>query len=214
VRVLSVPVKSLDRAKARLAPVLEDHERVDLVLAMLEDVLDACLGQAGWTTWVVTVDARAAAVAAARGVPTLPERGHTLGEAVRQVEREVAGEAEALAVVLADLPWLGASDLRSALRALAPVAAAPSIDGGTNVLVRRPPWAIPARFGRASFDRHHEEADRAGLAFAPVVSDGLAFDLDRPGDLVRLVEADRPSRARTACLGWGLAHRLSLAAWA
>src|SRR5262245_28085584 len=152
VRVLAVPVKSLGRAKGRLAPVLAPPERAELVLAMLADVLDACLGQDGWTLWVVTADPRAEAVAAAHGVPALHERGTTLGEAVRQVEGEVAAGADALAVVLADLPWLHADDLRAVLAVGAPVAAAPSVDGGTNVLVRRPAGAIPARFGRASFD--------------------------------------------------------------
>jgi 2-phospho-L-lactate guanylyltransferase len=214
VRVLAVPVKSLDLAKARLAPVLAPRERAELVLAMLEDVLDACLDQDGWTPWVVTGDPRAVGVAAARGVPTLSERGHTLQDAVRQVEREVAANADALAVVLADLPWLDAGDLRSVLESAAHVAAAPSVDRGTNEMVRRPPEAIPARFGQASFDRHRAEAGRAGLVFAEVRSDGLAFDLDRPRDLVRLVESQAPSRARAVCLEWGLPDRLSLAAGA
>src|SRR6187399_2200696 len=90
VRVLAIPVKELGRAKGRLAPVLAPAERAELVLAMLEDVLDACLGQDGWTPWVITADARAEAVAGARGVPALLERGRSLGEAVRQVERESA----------------------------------------------------------------------------------------------------------------------------
>jgi 2-phospho-L-lactate guanylyltransferase len=207
-------VKSLARAKGRLAPVLAPRERAGLALAMLEDVLEACVEVDGWTTWVVTADPRAAGVSAARGASVLRERGRGLGEAVRQVEREVASGAEALAVVLADLPWLDAPGLAAVLGAPAQVAAAPSDDRGTNVLLRRPPAAIPARFGRASFDRHRAEAERAGLAFAEVRTDGLAFDLDRPRDLLRLVEAGTPSRAKAVCLEWGLPDRLSLAAGA
>jgi 2-phospho-L-lactate guanylyltransferase len=214
VRVLAIPVKALGRAKGRLAPVLAPAERAELVLAMLEDVLDAGLGQDGWTPLVVTADPRAATAAAARRVPALVERGRSLGEAVRQVEREAAADAEALAVVLADLPWLDADQLRGVLGASAQVVAAPSIDGGTNVLVRRPAAAIPARFGRSSFARHRWEAEHAGLSFAEVRSDALAFDLDRPQDLLRLAQGHVPSRARAICLEWGLPDRLSLAAGA
>ena len=55
-RVLAVPVKSLERAKNRLSSVLSLGERAALSLVMFEDVLDACLAQPDWETWVVSRD--------------------------------------------------------------------------------------------------------------------------------------------------------------
>ena len=52
-RVIAVPVKSLSKAKSRLAPILSPLERGAVTLAMLEDVLDATLAVPGWETWVV-----------------------------------------------------------------------------------------------------------------------------------------------------------------
>src|SRR5438552_11913671 len=67
VRVLAVPVKSLERVKGRLAPLLTPLERAALTLAMLEDVLDAALAQETWEVWVVSPDEAALEIAARRG---------------------------------------------------------------------------------------------------------------------------------------------------
>src|SRR5687768_16850414 len=150
-RVVAVPVKSLERAKGRLAGALTPLERAALTLAMLEDVLDACLAQPGWHTWVVSPDEAVLEVSARRRARPVVEEEPGLLSAVRQVEEEADG-ADALALVLGDLPLLTAEALGGALQTLGPVVAVPSeSDGGTNVLLRRPPGVIQARFGRASF---------------------------------------------------------------
>lgn len=210
-RVLAVPVKSLERAKSRLGAILSPGERAALSLAMLEDVLDACLGQAGWDVWVVSHAQAALEAAVRRGARAVPEHGASLVAAVGQVERAVAGRATELGIVLADLPFVTPVALREALgrAASAAVAAVPAeSDGGTNILLRTPPSVIPARFGRSSYPRHRLEAYRAGVTLKEVRSPELGFDLDRPTDLVRLLESDGDSRARSACLEMGLADRL------
>jgi 2-phospho-L-lactate guanylyltransferase len=214
-RVLAVPVKHLDRAKSRLAAILSPGERATLSLAMFQDVLDACMAQAGWDVWVVS-HAEAALKAAVRsGARPLRERGASLLAAVGQVERAVAGRATNLGVVLADLPLATPMALRAALArgASSPVAAVPAeSDGGTNVLLRTPPSVIPARFGWSSYPRHRLEAYRARVTLQEVKSPELGFDLDRPADLVRLLEFGGDSRARSACLEMGLADRLRVRA--
>jgi len=92
------------------------------------------------------------------------------------------------------------------------VAAPAESDGGTNLLVRRPGSAIGARFGRSSFAKHRAEAYRKGLTFHEARLPELAFDLDRPADLERIL-AERP-RGRTwqACRDMGLAERLRVGA--
>ena len=60
-------VKPLERSKTRLASALAPGERGMLTLTMLEDVLDACLAQPGWETWVVSGSTEALAIASERG---------------------------------------------------------------------------------------------------------------------------------------------------
>ena len=214
-QIIAVPVKSLEASKSRLSPVLSELERAVLSLALFEDVLDACRAQPGWDVWVVSRAEAVLECAARRGARPVPERGRSLLEAVRQVEEAVPGRWSRLAVVLADLPLLTAGALAAAL-ALGTgglvVAAPAGSDGGTNLLVRRPPSAIPARFGPSSFARHRTEAARRRIPFREARIPELGFDLDRPADLARLLETRRPSRARSACLEMGLAGRLAVRA--
>jgi 2-phospho-L-lactate guanylyltransferase len=210
-QVVAVPVKALPRSKGRLAPLLTPSERAALTLALLDDVLAACTGQAGWETWVVSPDPDVLEAAAVCGAePVRDEQGSLLG-AVRQLERRAAGSLDALAIVLGDLPDLTRGDVRVALAPTAPVVLAPAAsDGGTNFLLRRPSEAIPARFGRRSFARHRWEAARRGLELAEIRTPGLAHDLDRPADLARLIGSEHPSLTRSVCLQMGLAERLPL----
>jgi 2-phospho-L-lactate/phosphoenolpyruvate guanylyltransferase len=208
-RVIAVPVKSLERAKTRLSQALTPLERAALTLAMLEDVLDACQAQPGWQTWVVSPDESVLEVSARRRARPVVERDPGLLAAVRQVDEEAAG-ADALAVVLGDLPLLTVGALGRALQTLGPVVAAPSVsDEGTNLLLRRPPGVIQARFGTRSFTKHRAAAELRGIPFAKVRSPELAYDLDRPEDVPELLRAGRPGRTRAACLEMGLTDRLS-----
>lgn len=208
-RVIAVPVKSLERAKGRLSAVLEPLERAALTLAMLEDVLDASMAQPGWQTWVVSPDEAVLEVSARRRARPVPEEDPGLLAALHQVEEEVAG-ADALTVVLGDLPLITADALAAVLTTLGPVVGVPSdSDGGTNVLLRRPPLTIPARFGTDSFRKHRQAAESRDLPFAEVRAPELAFDLDRPEDVSRLTDRPGHSRTRSACLEMGLPDRLS-----
>jgi 2-phospho-L-lactate guanylyltransferase len=216
VRVIAVPVKPLDRAKTRLSEILSPMERASLTLAMLEDVLDAALATPGWSTWVVSADASVLEVAASRGAEPVAEESPepSLTRAVRQVGEAAAQMgADALAVVLADLPLLTRGALAKVLQTVGPLVLAPShSDGGTNVLLRRPPLAIRARFGTRSFERHREEAAGAGLPVAVVHDESLAFDLDRPRDAAALLAVGGEGRTVSACREMGLAARLRVPA--
>lgn len=209
--VLAVPVKPLERAKGRLSPVLSPAERAGLSLVMFEDVLDACLAQEGWETWVVSHDEAILEIAVGRGARAIVEKGTSLRDAVRQAESELAGPSSALGIVLADLPLITAEAVSEALTSgrPAPVVAAPAAsDGGTNLLLRRPPSVISARFGRSSFAKHRWAARRARVDFEEVRLPELAFDLDRPDDLARVVAEGRGRRTRSACLEMGVPERL------
>jgi 2-phospho-L-lactate/phosphoenolpyruvate guanylyltransferase len=214
-QVIAVPVKSLESAKSRLAPVLSPAERAVLTLALLEDVLDACQAQAGWDVWVVSPSQAVLEETARRGCRPMAEEGRGLLQAIRQVEVSVRGRWSRLAVVLADLPLASAGALGAvlAMGGDAPVVAAPATsDGGTNVLLRRPPSVIPPRFGPSSFARHRAEARRRKIGFREAPIPELGFDLDRPTDLARLLGEHRPGRSRAACLEMGLPDRLAVGA--
>jgi 2-phospho-L-lactate guanylyltransferase (CobY/MobA/RfbA family) len=90
-----------------------------------------------------------------------------------------------------------------ALRTLGPVVAAAGSDGGTTMLVRRPPRAIAARFGPGSLRRHRESAEARDLPFAEVRAPELAFDLDKPEDLGTFLRAGPPGRTRDLLLELG-----------
>ena len=197
-RVVAVPVKSLSRAKTRLSPALTGLERGALTLAMLEDVLDAALSVPGWETWVISPDEVALEIAAGRGARPIPEAKPPLANAIRQVEAKAKEEgANALAVLPADVPLVTVDTLHEALRTLGAVVLARSADGsGTSLLLRRPPRAIPARFGPDSFRKHAESARARGLPVSVVDSPGLAFDLDLPEHLPRVLA--KAGRGRTA----------------
>jgi 2-phospho-L-lactate guanylyltransferase len=209
-RVVAVPVKSLSRAKTRLSPALTGLERGALTLAMLEDVLDAALSVPGWETWVISPDEVALEVAAGRGARPIPEAKPPLANAIRQVEAKAKQDgASALAVLPADVPLVTVDTLHEALRTLGAVVLARSADGsGTSLLLRRPPRAIPARFGPDSFRRHLELAAERGLPVSVVERRELSFDVDRPDDILTLLADGRRGRTREVCLQMDLGARL------
>jgi len=209
-RVVAVPVKSLSRAKTRLSPALTGLERGALTLAMLEDVLDAALSVPGWETWVISPDEVALEVAAGRGARPIPEAKPPLANAIRQVEAKAKQDgAAALAVLPADVPLVTVDTLHEALRTLGAVVLARSADGsGTSLLLRRPPRAIPARFGPDSFRRHLELAAERGLPVSVVERRELSFDVDRPDDILTLLADGRRGRTREVCLQMDLGARL------
>src|SRR5918994_4416289 len=177
---------------------------------MFEDALDATLAVDGWETWVVSSDESILEIALGRGAHGIPEQRPPLRSAIHQMEAEAAARStEALAILLADTPLVTSEALRAALHTLGPVVLAPSSDErGTNLLLRRPPGAIPSRFGHDSYRRHLEEAAERELPTAVVDREELAFDLDEPGDILTVLRARRPGRTLEVCREMDLADRL------
>jgi 2-phospho-L-lactate guanylyltransferase len=205
-----LPVKSLDEAKARLAPALSAVERAALTLAMLEDVLDATLAIPGWETWVLSPDETVLEVAARRGAVSIIEEEPPLAQAIRQAEGEATGRGlDALAVLLPDTPLLTTAALTRTLHTLGPVVVAPAADErGTNLLLRRPPASIPARFGPDSFRRHVQGAAEAGLPISVVDHPEIAFDLDAPDDILTVLRSSRATRSRAVLRELGADERM------
>lgn len=177
-----VPVKSLGTAKSRLFPGRSHAERAELCLAMMEDVI-ACLRAvpAIARVCVVTPDAAVEERARAAGAETLrwPEEG--LNPAVEAATRALApGAGDGVLVVLGDVAAADPAEIAQLLEA-APergVALAPSDDGGTSALLRRPADVVPARFGPDSAARHREAAAAADVPALELALPSLAIDID------------------------------------
>ncbi len=210
-RVITIPVKSLGRSKTRLSAALSPLERGALTLAMLEDVLDVALEMHHpWEAWVISSDEVILEVAARRGARPLPEERSGLVAAIRQAESTAVREgAQTLVVLPSDLPMLTPRALSDALRTLGPVVIARSTRDGTSLLLRRPPKAIPARYGPDSFAKHLALAEERGLPVAVVDRRELSFDLDLPEDILALLEDGCRGRTRDVCLGMDLGGRLT-----
>ena len=212
-RAIVLPVKALDESKTRLASVLAPLERAALTLAMLEDVIDATALLPGWETWVISPDEAVLEVAAKRGVTPIAEDRPPLGAAIHQAEEEAdARGASALAVLLPDTPLITAAAITRAVHTLGPVVVAPALDErGTNLLLRRPPTAIPSSFGRDSYRKHLEAAGQHDVPIAVVEQPEIAFDLDAPDDILRVLSSRRPGRSRQVLRELDLSGRLGAA---
>jgi 2-phospho-L-lactate guanylyltransferase len=176
-----VPVKGLDGAKTRLAPLLAEPERARLVVEMLDRVLAACReADAIARTLLVTPDP----ALRRDGVDVLLDAGTGHADAVALALADPRAAGGAL-VVMADCPLVDADALESLARAARPLALVPSEDGGVNALALhgangfRPRFGVPAETMMAS-------ARAAGLEPVVLQDPRLAFDVDVPADLARL----------------------------
>jgi 2-phospho-L-lactate guanylyltransferase len=185
-----VPVKSLVRAKSRLAGALDPQERVTVTLGMLWHVLET-IAQSGMVDMVGVISPDP-------DLPTLPhgaihieqpEPGLNWGLEQGR-EWAIAQGAEAVLVVFADLPLLSATEIAEILslgRDNGTVVLAPDRHGtGTNVMLAHPPSLARLAFGRNSFNKHLTLHEEAGALIKTYSSTGTALDVDTPDDLTEL----------------------------
>ena len=205
--VAAVPVQALAGAKSRLAAVLAPDERAALTLRLLGGVLDALAAPGITARLVVSPDPTVLAAARAGGASALLQPAGQRDDldglnAALVAAREWAERrgADALLVVLGDLPLLTRADVAAilALAGEAPATAvlAPDRHGcGTNALLLRPPGAIPFAFGPGSLARHLAATAARDLPARLYRSPGAALDVDTPDDLAAVADrfADLPS---------------------
>jgi 2-phospho-L-lactate guanylyltransferase len=196
-----VPAKSLANGKSRLSRVLPDEDRSQFARGLLEHTLDV-LGACGLDGVLVATDGDdVAALAEARGLSVLRDRGAgSLAKVVDGALAEVAARGgESAVVLMADLPLVGAPDVVALLDALDGHDLAlvrDHLGHHTNALAISPPAAIETCFGRAdSADAHLAAGRVAGLRAVAVANERIAFDVDVPADHERLTS--QRSVART-----------------
>jgi 2-phospho-L-lactate/phosphoenolpyruvate guanylyltransferase len=198
-----VPVKELDRAKMRLAPLLPPRLRRALMLAMLEDVLAALAATSGLAGLaMVTIDPAAAWLAAkygARVIEAGARDGHT--GAVSAAARLLAEEScPGMLTLPGDVPLVSPEEIASLIAAHRPAPAftiAPSRDQhGSNAVICSPPDAVPLRFGEDSFFPHLRAAEACAIRPTVLHLPGIALDVDTPEDLAAFALLPSPTRAR------------------
>jgi 2-phospho-L-lactate guanylyltransferase len=200
-------------AKTRCAERLDGPDRARLPAAMLEDMLTAVSRCADVSaTWVVTPTLELAELAGRCGARAILQEGRQKGPnglnaAFAQALAVVSEQAPYDAVVLmpGDLPLLEPDDLGAAIQLLRThgVVLAPSLDGGTGLVGMRAGAPLSPAFGPNSFRRHAAEARSSALSVAVVVAGSLSRDVDRPEDLVHLLQ-----HGPTTCAGAFLLERL------
>ncbi|MFP5219598.1 MAG: 2-phospho-L-lactate guanylyltransferase [Actinomycetes bacterium] len=175
-----VPVKRLEVAKSRLAP-LGDAARRALALAFAEDVVAAAGACAVVERVLVVTDdpdvADAVRRLGAAVVADEPDRG--IDAALSHGAALLGDPAACVAAVSADLPALRADDLAAVLHSAHGTAVVPDAAGtGTTVLASTAGVPLRPRYGTRSLARH--VADGAQVLAA---ADGVRRDVDTMADL-------------------------------
>jgi 2-phospho-L-lactate guanylyltransferase len=196
-----VPVKSLARAKSRLARFLSQSQRETLVLDMLSHVLYVLqTSDQVEQIAVVSADKRVLEQAKIWGAKPVREEQPGHNPALHAAALRALSEgATALLTISADLPLLTKADIHAMIEQAAQfdVVLAPSRDGsGTNALLARPPLAIPYLFGVNSLERHLRAARHRGLRSVLYQSCGLALDIDTIEDVQELSRATERAGSR------------------
>ena len=183
-----VPVKTFDRAKQRLANVLNEEERRALMLAMARDVL-TCLSTCTRLDGVLIVSRAAEADALAQTFATerfAESPDSNLPEALEQATRYLVDHLNATGVFIvpADVPCIEADEIDQILAEHDGVTIMPDdANVGTNGLICSPPLCMPYIFDGKSFKPHVDAAFAAGITPKIVPGSRFTLDVDTPDDL-------------------------------
>ncbi|HZG69555.1 MAG TPA: hypothetical protein VEZ12_22670, partial [Herpetosiphonaceae bacterium] len=111
--VATLPLRSLDNGKRRLAHRFSADERRQMIMAMCGTVVSA-LRASGVITRIALVSGDAATLDFGRSLGLVPiqERIHDLNSALRTAGEWAAGQADEHLIVLPDLPLLSPDDIR------------------------------------------------------------------------------------------------------
>lgn len=196
---LIVPIKSLSLAKSSLKTRLNSEERKKLVMAMLFDVLmSAKRVRDVARICVLSPDEEILKFASDLGVWSIREPGLPLNLALEfAIGQAKTGGADSVLIIPGDVPLATTRDIEEII-SLADgdrvIVISPSKDMGTNALLLKPPDIISLKFGGESFPAHLKEALKSGAKVRIYYSESLAFDVDRPEDLLRVKIAAPYSR--------------------
>ena len=199
-----VPIKELEGAKQRLAPLLSPAQRRALIEVMMGEVLQAVAGAKSLAgLMVVTLDPQATAFASRLGARIVTDGardGHTgsVTAGLKLLAREARG---GMITLPADIPAATSAEID---RVVTAHLAAPSFtispahdDLGSNAVICSPPDSVPLRFGENSYFPHLEAARRCGIEPTVIRQPGIAMDIDHPVDLAAFLRLPQSAGTRT-----------------
>jgi 2-phospho-L-lactate guanylyltransferase len=185
-----IPVKPLRRGKSRLSGVLSLEARTALNHYLLSNTLEilASVPEIEYSL-VVSRDPEALTIARDFGARTVQEQGSPqLNTALtRATMVALSHSVQGVLIVPADLPLLTADDIHEVVRRAAnPPVVVITPDRhhqGTNALLISPPGLIQYEYGPGSYQRHCQQAEKAGARLEICERGSVALDIDFPEDL-------------------------------
>jgi 2-phospho-L-lactate guanylyltransferase len=135
-------------------------------------------------------------------VSFLKQAGVGLNRAIEQANRlAMQKHARSVTTILADIPLVEPGDFKELLSisAVVPrVVMAPSLKGGTNVMLTSPPGAISPSYGRWSYSKHLRLAQMKGVNAYSISNSRVSFDIDTVSDLMELRRFDPEGKTASA----------------
>jgi 2-phospho-L-lactate guanylyltransferase len=197
-----VPVRSLAGAKRRLATSLAEADRIELALAMLQDMVDALeAAPSVGRVVVLSADPLLLEHASSCGAETMREgtpKGLNAAVASAAATLATSGVTRLLTIP-GDVPLLEPADIESAFATdpdAYPIVLVPSASGtGTNGLLTSPPTILAPAFEGESLAAHRSAAAGARLASLTLDLESFALDVDTPEDLSVLAASAAPKRS-------------------
>ena len=189
--VAIIPVKAFSKGKSRLSAALTDEERSALNKIMFSHVLRVAISTPKIDeVIVISRDSNVLDMAEKTGAHAILEEDESTLNGALETARKAAIilEASALLILPSDLAKIRSKDLEIIIQSNSPdtssVVIAPDTKlSGTNVLLLQPPDIIPFSFGKNSFPKHQEDANKAGCKVTILERPNLTFDVDEPDDL-------------------------------
>jgi len=194
--VAVVPVKALSKSKTRLSTLFTFQERRVLALSMLQDVLVALKSSKVNKTIVVSSDIAVQKRAKDFGVTFLKEAQEGLNQALGQAMKWcIRKNAESVLVLPADIPLITSQDINQIMNLSlnCSLVISPSLNGGTNALLQKPPGILSYCFGPDSFRKHVCQALSKNIQTKFYLSSSVLLDIDSEKDLVPLQRLGQPT---------------------
>ena len=198
-----LPLKSVKNANSRLRPILSPTEQQEVSLFMIKDVVSVLkrsinLGGLLIVTHCPIIKAYCENLEATfLEEDGNPQLNSAITKAVRFLDQ--LGVQKFLTVP-GDVPLLSLSELDRLIQCVQEsrgITLVPSHDGlGTNSLASSIPIRISPQFGVDSFSVHQQFAKDHDVSVDVLSLRGLGFDIDEPGDLLRLVSISGDSRTQ------------------
>ena len=191
-----MPVKPLRRGKSRLADTLTEDERAKLNSHLLSHTLKTLKETPNVAeVLVVSRDPKALTIARNHDARTIRENGaphlNTALERATAVAKMYT--TNGVLILPADLPLISQKDIEKLITAAnggkrVVVITPDRHKNGTNALLISPAGIIDYDYGENSFERHCENARKAGARLEVCDLPSIELDLDLPEDLELVAE--------------------------